>query len=60
MPSDLNLHLDVRDAFRQAMADHRTQHEAFDRARSLVLEREPHADPASAGRIVAIMLANEP
>ena len=60
MPADLNLHRNVREAFRQAMAEHRTQREAFHCAMDLVLQQEPHADPASTGRVVALMLATEP
>ena len=62
MPADLNpdLHRDVRNAYRQAMAQHRTNREAFRCATDLLLNQEPDADPARAGRLVAVMLANEP
>ena len=60
MTADLNLHRNVRQAYRQAMEQHRTQRQAFHSAVDMVLERNPHADPASTGRAVAVMLANEP
>jgi hypothetical protein len=60
MPTDLNLHCNVRQAYRQAMEQRRTQREAFHSALDLVLEGKPHADPVSTGRAVALMLANEP
>ena len=60
MPDDVNLHRNVREAYREAMLHHRTQREAFSSAMGLVLEQEPQADLASAGRAVAVMLANEP
>jgi hypothetical protein len=58
MPSDL--HRIVRQAYRDAMAQQKTQREAFHLAMDLVLEREPQAGHANARRVVAIMLANEP
>jgi hypothetical protein len=62
MPAGLNpnLHRSVRDAYREAMAQHRTEREAFHCAIDLLLDQEPDADPARAGRVVAVMLANEP
>ena len=57
MKSDL--HAAVRQAYRLAMAEHRTQHQAFDRALALVLEQFPQ-EPGAARRAVAIMLANDP
>jgi hypothetical protein len=60
MPADRNLHRNVREAYRQAMEQYRTQREAFQSVVDLVLERRSSADPASAGRAVAVMLANEP
>ena len=58
MPSDL--HVTVRQVYRDAMAQQKTQREAFHLAMDLVLEREPQADRTDARRVVAIMLANEP
>ena len=58
MPSDL--HVTVRQAYRDAMAQQKTQREAFHLAMDRVLEREPQADRTNARRVVAIMLANEP
>jgi hypothetical protein len=60
MTSDLNLHRNVREAYRQAMVNHTTQRDAFRCAMDLVLEQEPQADSARAARTVAVMLANEP
>jgi hypothetical protein len=58
MPSDR--HVTVRQAYRDAMAQQKTQREAFHLTMDRVLEREPQADRADARRVVAIMLANEP
>jgi hypothetical protein len=57
LPPDL--HAAVREAYRRAMAEHRSEHYAFDLALALVLGRLPNVS-GDARRAVAIMLANDP
>lgn len=54
-----DLHIAVRETYRLAMTRSKTQHEAFDRALALFLERRS-LEPGRARRVVAVMLANEP
>ena len=60
MLSDLDLHANVRDAYRQAMAQHRTQREGFNWVVGLLLEQRPHLQPGNARQVAAVMLSNEP
>jgi hypothetical protein len=57
LPPDL--HAAVREAYRRAMADHRSEHCAFDLALALVVGSLPELS-GDARRAVAIMLANDP
>ena len=52
-------HLAIRETYRRAMAERKTQREAFDLALALLLEKQPQALRA-ARRAVAVMLAYEP
>jgi hypothetical protein len=57
LPPDL--HAAVREAYRRAMAEHRSDQRAFDLALALVLRSLPELS-GDARRAVAIMLANDP
>jgi hypothetical protein len=57
LPPDL--HAAVREAYRRAMAEHRSDQRAFDLALALVLGSLPELS-GDARRAVAIMLANDP
>lgn len=54
-----DLHVSVREAYRRAMAERRTEAEAYDLALAVVLERWPQ-EMAHARRLVAVMLATDP
>jgi ABC-type lipoprotein export system ATPase subunit len=57
LPPDL--HAAVREAYRRAMAEHRSDQRAFDLALALVVGSLPELS-GGARRAVAIMLANDP
>jgi hypothetical protein len=54
------LHREVRESYRNAMRERRTQESAFDLAIALLRDREPGLDQLEARRVVARMLAQEP
>lgn len=54
-----DLHFSVREAYRRAMSQRRTEAEAYDLAVALVLKGWPHV-VEKARRLVAFMLATDP
>jgi hypothetical protein len=59
-PMTRNLHGAVRGAYREALAERRSETEAFNRAVDLLLERDSLVGRIEARRSVARMLAQEP
>ena len=53
------LHVAVRAAYRGAMAERRTEREAFESALAILIEHQPQM-AATARRAVALMLATDP
>jgi hypothetical protein len=53
------LHVAVRAAYRGAMAERRTEREAFESALAVLIEHRPQTT-AAARRAVALMLATDP
>jgi hypothetical protein len=53
------LHVAVRAVYRGAMAERRTEREAFEAALALLLEHRPQTS-AAARRAVAVMLSTDP